>query len=258
MTRSLDLRAKAAPAVSLSIFVVLWQLLSVWLDMKAFPGPVRVLQEGWAMFHEDISGYPLWMHAYFSLRRVLSAYLLAAVTGIPLGVGMGWNRTFDKVVKPVFELLRPIPPIAWIPLAILWLGIGEGPKIFICYVGAFVIFVLNSYTGMRYTDRLLLDASMTFGASRRQQLFNVALPASMPSIFAGVQNALSMAWMCVVAAELVGAREGVGFIIVQGMDLNNSPMIIVGMILIGLIGLFFATSLRIAERMICPWRTDIR
>ena len=95
------------------------------------------------MFSVKIGGNTVWMHIYYSLRRVVIAYLLGAATGLPLGMYMGWNRTFDKVVKPVFEVLRPIPPIAWIPIAILWLGIGEGPKIFICYVGAFVIFVLN-------------------------------------------------------------------------------------------------------------------
>jgi NitT/TauT family transport system permease protein/sulfonate transport system permease protein len=185
------------------------------------------------------------------------AYLLGAATGVPLGMYMGWNRTFDKVVKPVFEVLRPTPPIAWIPIAILWFGIGEGPKIFICYVGAFVIFVLNSYTGMRYTDPLLIAAARTYGATRRQQLFNVAIPASMRSVFSGVQNALRMSWMCVLAAELVGAREGVGYLIIQGMDMYKPPMIMVGMIIIGIIGASLAVILRRFERVVCPWRRDL-
>ena len=164
---------------------------------------------------------------------------------------------YAALLNPIFEVLRPIPPLAWIPLAILWLGIGEGPKIFICFVGAFVIFVMNSYTGMRYTDHLLIDAARTFGASRHQQLFNVAIPASLPSIFAGVQNAMSMAWMCVVAGELVVAREGVGFITFQGMEVGDVPMTIVGMITIGLIGFFLAVTLRFLERVLCPWRRDL-
>jgi NitT/TauT family transport system permease protein/sulfonate transport system permease protein len=209
------------------------------------------------MFSIKIGGNSIWMHVFYSMRRVLIAYFWAGLLGLPLGMYMGWNRTFDKIVKPVFELLRPIPPIAWIPIAILWLGIGESPKIFICFVGSFVIFVLNSYIGMRYVDSLLIDAARAFGASKRQQLFNVAIPASLPSVFAGVQNALSTAWMCVLAAEMVGAREGVGFLILQGMDLNKPAMILVGMALIGLIGAILAVMLRLLEKGLCPWRKEL-
>ncbi len=246
-----------APFTSFFIFLVIWQLAAFIGSSHALPSPGEIWREALRLFGEPIGGNSMWMHVYYSMRRVLIAYFLAALTGLPLGLYMGWNRTFDKVVKPIFELLRPIPPIAWIPIAILWLGIGEGPKVFICYVGAFVIFVLNSYTGMRYADPLLLAAARTFGASRRQQLFNVAIPASLPSVFAGVQNALSMAWMCVLAAELVGAREGVGFIIIQGMDLDRPAMIIVGMVVIGVIGTILAAALRWVERMLCPWRREL-
>jgi len=242
---------------SFALLVAIWQLAAMRLGAENLPSPLTVLQKAAVMYSEPIGGNSMFAHIGFSLRRVLAAYLLSAGIGIPLGIAMGWNVTIRKIVSPVFELLRPIPPLAWIPLAILWLGIGEGPKIFICFVGAFVIFVLNAYTGMRYTERLLIDAARTFGATRRQQLFNVAIPASLPSVFAGVQNAMSMAWMCVVAAELVGAREGVGFIIIQGGDLSDVPMIVVGMITIGIIGFALAVSLRFLERMLCPWRRDL-
>jgi ABC-type nitrate/sulfonate/bicarbonate transport system permease component len=245
------------PVLSVSIVLAIWQVLHWIIGGEFLPSPYQVYLEAMRMFSIKIGGNSVWMHIYYSLRRVILAYLLGAATGLPLGMYMGWNRTFDKVVKPVFEVLRPIPPIAWIPIAILWFGIGEGPKIFICYVGAFVIFVLNSYTGMRYTDPLLIAAARTYGATRRQQLFNVAIPASMPSVFAGVQNALSMSWMCVLAAELVGAREGVGYLIIQGMDMYKPPMIMVGMIIIGIIGASLAVILRRFERVVCPWRRDL-
>ena len=253
-----ELENRILPFVSIALLLVFWQVLTmIGIGGKALPSPVAVYNEAVRIFTTNIAGKSIWMHIFYSVRRVLTAYLLAFVTGLPLGLYMGWNKTFDKIVKPVFEILRPIPPIAWIPLAILWLGIGEGPKVFICYVGAFVIFVLNAYTGMRYTDSLLIDASRTFGANRKQQFFNVALPASLPSIFAGVQNALSMAWMCVLAAEMVGAREGVGFLIINGMDLNRPAMIIVGMIIIGLIGTILAIAMRWLERVLCPWRREL-
>ena len=242
---------------SFALLVIIWQFAAMRLGADNLPSPLTVLQKAAMMYSEPIGGKSMFAHIGYSLWRVLAAYLLAAGIGIPMGIAMGWNVTIRKIISPVFEVLRPIPPLAWIPLAILWLGIGEGPKIFICFVGAFVIFVLNAYTGMRYTERLLIDAARTFGATRHQQLFNVAIPASLPSVFAGVQNAMSMAWMCVVAAELVGAREGVGFIIIQGGDLSDVPMIIVGMMTIGLIGFALAVSLRFLERMLCPWRRDL-
>lgn len=253
-----DILNKLVTLIPIVILIAIWQLMSLkGYTGKIIPSPYKIFQEGVRLFSIKIAGISIWMHMYASIRRVLTAYVLALVTGIPLGLAMGWNRTCDKIVKPVFEMLRPIPPIAWIPLAILWMGVGEGPKVFICYIGAFVIFVLNSYTGMRYTDPLLIDATRTYGATRRQQFFNAALPASMPSIFAGMQTALSDCWMCVLAAEMVGAREGVGYIILNGMELNKPATIIVGMILIGLIGTIMAIIMRWVERVACPWRRDL-
>lgn len=246
-----------APVGSVLIFLFLWQIASFNANPEFLPSPRMVWNEALRLANTPIGGNSLFMHVFYSLRRVLLAYFWALLLGLPLGLSMGWNRVCEKIVMPVFEILRPIPPIAWIPIAILWLGVAEGSKIFICFVGSFVILVLNAYTGMRYVDPLLLDAARSFGSTRNQQFFNVAVPACLPSIFAGVQNALSMAWMCVLAAELVGAREGVGFIIIQGMDLNKPSMILVGMILIGIVGSLLAASLRWLERAMCPWRREL-
>lgn len=246
-----------APAASIGTFILLWQIISFNVNAEFLPSPMAVWAEFIRLLNNPIGGTSLMEHVGYSLRRVLIAFTLAILLGLPLGLLMGWNRVCEKIVTPIFEVLRPIPPIAWIPIAILWLGVAEGSKVFICFVGAFVIMILNSYIGMRYVDPLLVDAAKSFGASRSQQFFNVAMPACMPSIFAGVQNSLSMAWMCVLAAEMVGAREGVGYIIIQGMDLNKSTMILVGMILIGIIGSLLAAALRWAEKLLCPWRRDL-
>lgn len=246
-----------APASSICAFVLLWQIVSLNVSAEFLPSPLAVWNEFIRLMNNPIGGTSLMEHVGYSLQRVLIAFALAILFGLPLGLLMGWNRICEKIVSPIFEVLRPIPPIAWIPIAILWLGVAEGSKVFICFVGAFVIMILNSYTGMRYVDPLLIDAAKSFGASRSQQFFNVAVPACMPSIFAGVQNSLSMAWMCVLAAEMVGAREGVGYIIIQGMDLNKSTMILVGMILIGIIGSLLAAALRWVEKLLCPWRREL-
>jgi NitT/TauT family transport system permease protein/sulfonate transport system permease protein len=142
-------------------------------------------------------------------------------------------------------------------LAILWLGVSEGSKIYICYVGSFIILVLNSFTGIRYVDPLLISAARVLGASRVRIFAKVAVPAALPAIFAGLQNAMSMAWMCVLAAELVGGRDGVGFIIIQGMNLDRPDMIMAGMVVIGALGALLAFTLRFLERLICPWRREL-
>ena len=257
MNASNKLLRYLAPAASIGVFILLWGLISLNVSREFLPSPLDVWNEFVRLCNARVGGTSILGHVGYSLRRVLIAFGLAIALGLPLGLLMGWNRVCEKIVTPIFEVLRPIPPIAWIPIAILWLGVAEGSKIFICFVGAFVIMILNSYTGMRYVDPLLIDAAKSFGASRSQQFFNVAVPACMPSIFAGVQNALSMAWMCVLAAEMVGAREGVGFIIIQGMDLNKPPMILVVMILIGIIGSFLAATLRWIEQVLCPWRREL-
>lgn len=249
--------SQLVPLASLGTFVALWGLVSLYADPEFLPSPRRVWNEFLYLLDNPIGGNSIWAHMGYSLRRVMIAFGLAVLLGLPLGLWMGWSRVCEKIVTPIFEVLRPIPPIAWIPIAILWLGVAEGSKIFICFVGAFVIMVLNSFTGMRYVDPLLIDAARSFGATRSQQFFNVAVPSCMPSIFAGMQNSLSMAWMCVLAAEMVGAREGVGFIIIQGMDLNKSAMIVVGMILIGIVGSLLAMVFRWFERFVCPWRGEL-
>ena len=257
MTLSKRGMAIIAPVVSIAIFILLWGLVSLNVSADFLPSPLVVLKEGIRLFHANIIVTSLFCDIGWSLSRVLIAFGLAIVLGLPIGLYMGWSRVFEKIVSPIFEVLRPIPPIAWIPIAILWLGVAEGSKIFICFVGAFVIMILNAYTGMRYVDPLLIDAAKSFGATRTQQFINVAIPACMPSIFAGVQNALSMAWMCVLAAEMVGARQGVGFIIIQGMDLNKPSMILVGMVIIGIVGSLLAAALRWIERLLCPWRREL-
>ena len=246
-----------APFASIGVFIVLWGIVSLKVDAAMLPSPRDVFQEAIRLFNTNVGGTTIIEHVGYSLQRVLIAFGMAILLGLPLGLLMGWNKVAEKIIMPIFEILRPIPPIAWIPIAILWLGVAEGSKVFICFVGAFVIMILNAYTGMRYVDPLLIDAARAFGASRNQQFFNVAVPACIPSIFAGVQNSLSMAWMCVLAAEMVGAREGVGFIIIQGMDLNKSPMILVGMILIGIIGSLLAALLRWIEGVLTPWRKEL-
>lgn len=253
-----NITSRFLPFVSLVVIVCIWQIVSIsGYFGKSLPSPTAVAAQFASMLIEPVGNTSLFGHIWASMRRVLTAFIVAITIGIPLGLFMGWNKKFEAVVKPIFEIFRPIPPIAWIPLAILWFGIDETPKVFICFIGAFVPAVMNAYTGIRFTEPLLLNAARTLGANSRQLFIEVAVPSALPAIFAGLQNGLSLSWMCVLAAEMVGAEEGVGYLILRGMDMLNPAMIITGMLIIGAVGALIALGLRYVERWVCPWKREI-
>ena len=257
-TSRLNFSTRILPFASVLLLILLWQLaVMAGYGGKILPSPVAVAKQFWNMLFMPVAKSTLYGHVWASLSRVLSAFVIAVVIGIPLGLFMGWSKKFEAVVKPIFEIFRPIPPIAWIPLAILWFGIDETPKIFICFIGAFVPVVMNAYTGVRFTEPMMLDAARMLGGSQRQLFTEVAVPSALPAIFAGLQNGLSLSWMCVLAAEMVGAQDGVGYLILLGMDMSNPAMIITGMLVIGAVGAVIAVLLRCIERKVCPWKREI-
>lgn len=246
-------------ALAIAAFFLAWAFITTFTAAKeTTPGPVQVIRLLFESFFEPIGRYTIYGHLYFSLRRVLVGYAAAAVSGIILGIAMGTSRYAEAIVKPLFELIRPIPPIAWIPLVILWFGVGELPKYAIIFIGSFTNITLNAYTGARRVDPILIGCAKMLGTSDRDIFLRVILPSSLPQIFAGMQVALSTAWMAVLAAEMVGAQEGCGWIILRGSDTTNIPLVLVGMVVIGTVGLFLATVMREAERRLCSWnRMDV-
>lgn len=244
--------------VSIICFFLAWEVAAVSHSTGKFlPTPLAVLEElGYLSVH-PLAGKTLPIHLWFSLRRVLIGFVIAVVIGIPIGISMGFSKYINAAVKPIFNLLKPMPPIAWISLAILWFGIGETSKIFIIVIGAIVPVIINSFNGIRVVDPALYDAIRMLGGNRRDEVIHVTLPASFPAIFAGIQISLSMAWTTVVAAELVGAREGMGFIIIQGMNLLNPAMIVGGMVVIALTAWLISVSMSYLERCVCPWKTEL-
>ncbi|SHK44462.1 ABC transporter permease [Desulforamulus aeronauticus] len=245
-------------ALSVVGFLTLWDIAAVTKITGEFlPRPVEVLYQLVDMFLNPLAGKTLLTHLWFSLRRVLIAFVIAVAIGVPIGVFMGINKYFRAFFKPVFDLFKPMPPIAWISLAILWFGINETSKIFIIVIGAVVPCIINSFNGIRLVDESLYDAARMLGANKRQELIEVTFPASFPAIFAGIQISLSMAWTTVLAAELVGAREGMGFIIIMGMNTSKPAMIIGGMVVIALTAWLISVSVSYLERWICPWKVDL-
>lgn len=239
---------------SILSFFLVWQgIVSFTSAGQTTPGPVQVLRMLAVSFYEPIGNYTIYGHLYFSLRRVLIGYSVATLLGIATGISMGTSRYVKAWIKPLFELIRPIPPIAWIPLVILWFGVGELPKYVIIFLGSFTNVTLNAYTGAKRVDPTLIGCAKMLGTGNRDIFFRIILPSSLPQIFAGMQVALSTAWMAVLAAEMIGAKEGCGWIILRGSDTNNIPLVLVGMVVIGAVGLFLATCMRIAERRLCSW-----
>ena len=241
--------------LSVAVLVLLWYFIAT-REGSIIPSPVETWNRFLDICINPISKAVLAVHVWVSLKRVLIAFAFAIVLGVTLGVLFGWSRTFRALVGPVFELLRPIPPIAWIPLVILWCGIGELPKIVIVFIGSFVPIVLNTWAGIRDIDPLLIQAGEVLGAGRRQLLFEVTIPATIPAILAGIRTALSSGWMCVVAAEMIVARQGVGYLIIRGQESGDTALIVANMLVIGVVSFLLSTILSKLEVVLCPWQFD--
>jgi len=245
-------------AISILLFIGCWHIAAVFQLLGSFlPTPLEVMRQLVILSNETLAGKTLLWHLWASIHRVLIGWALAVVVAVPLGVFMALNEYVRAVVKPIFDLLKPMPPISWISLAILWFGMGEESKVFIIAIGSFVPCILNSYNGIRLVDPALYDAARMLGANRRQEILEVSFLGSAPAIFAGLQISLSIAWSCVLAAELVGSRSGMGFIIIMGMNQLNPAMIIAGMIVIAVTAWLISVAMGRIERLICPWKREI-
>jgi NitT/TauT family transport system permease protein/sulfonate transport system permease protein len=244
--------------VSIVGLLIIWHFFAVSSkDSKYLPTPFMVLNELWRIAHENLAGKDLLGHLWSSLHRVLIGFAIGSIVGVPLGLFMALNRYVNALVKPVFDLIKPMPPISWISLAILWLGIGEESKVFIIAIGALVPALINSYNGIRLVDPALYDAIRMLGANRWQTLVEVTFPAGFPALFAGLQISLSVAWSCVLAAELVSARSGMGFLIILGMTMSKPAMILSGMVVIAVTAYLITAVLSKVEKWVCPWKVEL-
>lgn len=252
--KKLNTEAVICGGLSILAFLLLWQFAVSFTSVGLLiPGPVTTFKDFFESFVIPIGQHTILFHIGVSLLRVLAGYVLAAALGICIGLVMGWFKILEAVLKPVIEVLRPIPAIAWIPISIVWLGLGEESKLFIMFLSAFMVIVMTTYDGARRVDDVLVGASRMLGASNFQVFKTIVFPASVPQIFTGLQNALSVAWMTVLAAEMVRSSEGVGWIIVMGMDNGNTAQILVGMVGISLMGFVLAAAMRKIERKLCAW-----
>ena len=238
-------------------FLLLWQaaVLAGVLPSRYVPAPTEVI----ALFATKLvdpnpDGAGLGGHIMASLQVALTGFLLAIVIGIPLGLFMGWFRGFDKFMRPIFEILRPIPPVSWIPLTIIWMGIGLQAKAFIVFFSAFVPCVINAYTGIKQSSPVLINVAKTCGASNFTVFRKIGIPSAMTMTFAGIRVALGNAWATLVAAEMLAANAGLGYMILQGRQFARADIIILGIVVIGVIGVIFTSVLGLLEKKVLRWK----
>lgn len=239
-------RARLLPVASLAAFVLLWQWGASFYPADQLPPPKVVA----AALVELAESGQLGEHVRVSLLRFFIAFGLAAAIGIPLGLVLGgWGRA-RRAADPLLQLLRPISPIAWFPLAVLWFGIGNPPAIFIIFLAALFPILVATISGVAHVDRLYLKVAANFGAGRLQTFVTVVLPAAFPHILVGLHIALGTAWVHLVAGEMLGAQSGLGFLIVDARNFLRTDLIIAGMLLVGVLGLLINAAMRHAEHVV--------
>ena len=239
------------------LFLIIWEALVMLnlVDSRKLCGVLEVFK----LFIVKLSdpnpdGAILTVNIWSSLQVVLTGYLLAIVIGIPLGWLMGWYRGFDAFMRPLFEIIRPIPPVSWIPLTIVWMGVGLTSKAFIVFFPAFVPCLINSYTGIRQTKEVLVNVGRTFGASNFTCFWKVGIPSSMTMTFAGIKVAIGNAWATLVAAEMLAASSGLGFMILMGRSYGRVDLIILGIVVIGVIGVIISALIGACENLVLRWK----
>jgi NitT/TauT family transport system permease protein len=230
------------PPLSIALFFITWQLIVQFglIPEQLLASPIAVIK----LFYIKLTsvepdGALLTQHLWASFKEASLGYVLALVIGIPIGCLMGWFRVADGLMRPVFEIIRPIPPVAWIPLTIFWFGIGLSGKVFIIWVSGIIPCVINSYVGVKMTNPTLIKMARTYGAGNWGIFTKVCIPSALPMIFSALQISLAYCWLTLVAAELVAANVGLGFLITMGRRLYMPEMILLGMLMVGLTGFLF-------------------
>ena len=252
--KQLNMMELVCAVVSIFAFLCLWHAGVQGELGKLMPGPIPVIQKFFeTLFGGTIGSNTLIVHVLYSLARVMAGYFIGAVVGVVLGLSMGWSRLIEAIFSPLFRIIRPIPPIAWIPISIIWIGLGEDAKIFLIFPASFCNVTLNAWSGAKNVNQEYVNAARMLGASKTQILFSIVMPASIPPIFAGLQVALSSCWATVLAAEMVRSSEGLGWIIIAGMNNNDMIQIMTGILTIGLVGMLLSTLFRKVEAKLCRW-----
>ena len=242
----------------LSAVLLVWTALTHWLGWipsVRFPNPNETFRAFEQIVIQGYGNGRLHQHVFQSVMLVALSFLISVSLGITLGILMGASRRVEILVNPIFSTLRPIPPLAWIPLAIVWLGLENSAKVMVIFVAAFVPAVINTFAGIRSLEVPQREAAQMLGISTKAYYLEVLIPAAMPMIFTGMRLSLQASWTTLVASELVGAMLGLGSILNQAAQDINPPMILIGMISVAICGWIMTQGLAWIERVAMPWKT---
>jgi NitT/TauT family transport system permease protein len=240
------------PVLVIALVIAVWWMVVARSDSPIFPTPWQVLTGAWALAQDGT----LFEHIAASLVRVGIGFSLACLVAIPLGLWMGWVTGAFVTLNPLVQMLRPISPIAWIPIAILWFGVGNMSPIFLIFISSVFPMVVQTTVGVRTIDRRYLRAAANFGVSRSVLFRRVVIPAVLPEIIVGMRIGIGVAWLVVVAAEMIALHSGLGYLIMDSRNAGNRyDLVVASMIIIGLIGLLLDGATRLLERLkTVKWR----
>lgn len=239
-------RSAARPLALIVVLLGAWQLLIMRHPGALLPGPWDVVLALGELVHHGL----LFKYVVASLFRVTWGFGLAAVLAIPLGIAIGWYSRAEMALNPLFQIVRPISPLAWIPLAILWFGVGDLSAIFLIFLGSFFPLLLTSINAVRGVPSIYVNAGRNFGLRPAELFYRVLYPATLPQMIVGLRITLGIAWLVVVAAEMIAVNSGLGFLIVDARNAGNRyDLVVAGMVLIGVIGLLLDLGLRSLERL---------
>ncbi len=246
------LNFKIISLVSLLLFIGLWEGAARigMVDPLTLPAPSAVLNRASLMLERGT----LVGHIVASVRRVLAGFGMAIIVALPLGIVLGSSRTAKAVADPLLSFLRPLPSMAWIPLSLIWFGITEPQKYFIVFMGCLAPTILYTYEATRNIDPVLVRAARNLGASKYNVMKEVILPGALPNIISGLKVMLGIAWTCIISAELIAAREGLGFLIMWGKEVFQTDVVILGMVIISGTVLLIDITFSSIEKLILPWR----
>ena len=238
-------------------WLALWWLATTlqWVPPLFLPAPEAALNALAKAWRGDIQGGDaLWVHAQWSCLRVFGAFALAVLTAVPVGIAMGVNRWAQAVFDPLLEFYRPLPPLAYLPLVVIWLGIGESSKIVLIYLAMFAPLALSARAGVRAVAIEQIHAAYSMGATRSQVLWHVIAPAALPDILTGMRIAIGFGWTTLVAAEMVAATAGLGFMVLSASKFMVTDVVIMGILVIGALALAFDMLMRWMEAKLVPWK----
>lgn len=243
-------------AITIAVLLALWTLATNlgWVQPLFLPAPQAVWQQFLEVSRDGFADADLLTHIGWSAMRVFGAFALAVVTAVPVGVLMGVNRVMRGIFDPIVEFYRPLPPLAYLPLVVIWLGIGESSKIVLIYLAMFAPLALSARAGVRAVAIEQIHAAYSMGATRSQVLWHVIAPAALPDILTGMRIAIGFGWTTLVAAEMVAATAGLGFMVLSASKFMVTDVVIMGILVIGALALVFDLMMRWMEAKLVPWK----